>query len=132
MASLFGGRPPNKLNKADAPALFSLNIRFSLRSETWHSSEMNRPKPKEPCPKCGKKEAVQKDCGYTTFNPVWVECTCGYSLDGTVGNWDRIARAMRSKAKLPKRKQELANTLARLMTTADLEELVKAHGKTWG
>ena len=91
-----------------------------------------RTKPKEPCPKCGKKEAVEKDCGYTTFNPVWVECPCGYQLKGTADNWDRIIRAGKSKAKISKRKQELANTLARLMTIEELEELVKEYGKTWG
>jgi hypothetical protein len=88
-------------------------------------------KPREPCPKCGKKDAVQRDCGYTTFNPVWVECPCGYRLDGFASNWDRIIRAMRSKAKISKRKQELSNAIARLLTIEELEKLVREHGKTF-
>ena len=88
-------------------------------------------KPKQVCPKCGKKEAVEKDCGYSAFNPVWVECPCGYRLDGTMSNWNRVVKAMNSTEEIPKRRQKLADTLARLLTIKELEELIEEHGKTF-
>jgi hypothetical protein len=36
----------------------------------------------KPCPLCGCKKAEQRDCGYSSFNPVWYECPdCGFKVN---------------------------------------------------
>lgn len=34
-----------------------------------------------PCPICKGKEITQKECGYSTFDPAWWECSCGFKVN---------------------------------------------------
>ena len=50
-----------------------------------------------PCSACGNTEPTIKDCGYTTFNPYWVECSecdykteSSYGRDSAIANWNKV------------------------------------------
>lgn len=44
-----------------------------------------------PCPSCGNKDVRLFDCGYSSFNPGWAKCKCGYEFkSGYVDSWKDV------------------------------------------
>jgi hypothetical protein len=42
----------------------------------------------KPCIKCGNKDIKIYNCGYSTFNVSWGECSCGHKVEIKNCNWD--------------------------------------------
>lgn len=81
-----------------------------------------------PCPKCKKGEPVRKDCGYTSFNPVWCECSndrCDWRVEGTYRYWNEAADAINRKGRISKSRQSWGITVARLFSEEQLLNLVR-------
>jgi hypothetical protein len=46
-----------------------------------------------PCPKCGSYKVMMKDCNYSSFNPGWAACPCGYRYDvGYVDHHENVLK----------------------------------------
>ena len=78
------------------------------------------------CPLCNN-EPVEKDCGYTTFNPRWVECQCGLKSEGTPNDWNVMVSALESSRTPSKAKRKLSDALARILTEDQLWNLLKGY-----
>lgn len=87
----------------------------------------------KPCSECGG-EAKLHDCGYSTFNPHWVQCSeCGLKSAGDIKDWNDMITALKSKRVPSKEKRRLSDALARILTADELWNLLKgrsADGRT--
>ena len=84
------------------------------------------------CPKCDRSDVQQRDCGYSAFNPIWCVCKkCGFRIEGPSLVWNKKVVAMTGKARISKKKQYLANALARLCSEEELLKLITGKGNQW-
>jgi len=81
----------------------------------------------KPCPECGG-QAKKFDCGYTTFDPTWVECqNCHLRSDGGITAWNDMVTALTSKRVIAKSKRRLSDALARMYTEEQLWNILKGR-----